>query len=128
MEQDNSLNRAWDIQQSASALGFDWPDIRGALEKVHEETAEIEEALAKGDVNHAREELGDLLFALVNVSRFLELHPNMALRSATEKFELRFAQVKSIIEGEGKVITQCSLAELDAVWERVKADNTDEKK
>ena len=128
MEQDNSLHRAWEVQQSASALGFDWPDISGALEKVHEETAEIEEALAKGDVDHAREELGDLLFALVNVSRFLEHHPNTALREAIEKFEGRFAQVKLIIEGEGKVITQCSIAELDAVWDRVKAGKVDGKK
>ena len=128
MEVDNSLNRAWDIQKAASAVGFDWPDIGGALEKVHEETAEIEEALAKGDADHAREELGDLLFALVNVSRFLECHPNTALRSATEKFEDRFAKVQSIIEGEGKAIGQCSLAELDVVWERVKADNHGEKK
>ena len=127
MQHDNSLNSAWDIQQAASAVGFDWPDIGGALEKVHEETAEVEEALARGDLDHAREELGDLLFAVVNVARFLEHHPNTALRSATEKFELRFAQVKSIIESEGKVITQCSMDELDAAWERVKSREQDGK-
>ncbi len=123
MNKKNSLHEAWDIQQAASTLGFDWPDISGALAKVHEETAEIEEALAKGNVVHAQEELGDLLFALVNVSRFLELHPNKALRSATEKFTDRFTKVQSIIEDQGKTMTQCSLAELDAVWDRVKAGN-----
>ena len=125
MQQDNSLNRAWDVQQAASAVGFDWPDISGALDKVREEVAEVEEALAAGDADHAREELGDLVFAMVNVARFLEHHPNVALHQATNKFEARFAQVKTIIESEGKAIAHCSLAELDAVWDRVKAGNSE---
>lgn len=122
MQDENSLNRAWDVQKAASAVGFDWPDISGALAKVHEELAEVESALAEGDRAHAQEELGDLLFAIVNVARFLEQHPDMALHGATDKFAKRFAQVKAIIEAEGKALSQCSLAELDAVWDRVKAD------
>jgi uncharacterized protein YabN with tetrapyrrole methylase and pyrophosphatase domain len=125
MQEANSLNRAWDVQQAASAVGFDWPEISGALAKVREEVAEVEEALASGDIDHAREELGDLVFALVNVARFLEHHPNVALHQATNKFEARFAQVKAIVEDEGKAIAHCSLAELDAVWDRVKAGNSE---
>jgi uncharacterized protein YabN with tetrapyrrole methylase and pyrophosphatase domain len=128
MQHENSLNRAWDVQKAASAVGFDWPDIMGALAKVHEEIAEVESALHEGNQEHAQEELGDLLFATVNVARFLEQHPDLGLHAATEKFEKRFAQVKTIIEAEGKQISQCSLAKLDMVWDRVKADNIDGKK
>ncbi len=128
MQHENSLNRAWDVQKAASAVGFDWPDISGALAKVHEEIAEVESALHEGNQEHTQEELGDLLFAMVNVARFLEQHPDLALHAATEKFEKRFAQVKTIIEAQGKQISQCSLAELDMVWDRVKAGNIDGKK
>ena len=123
MQDENSLNRAWEVQKAASAVGFDWPDITGALAKVHEEIAEVESALSEGNLGHAQEELGDMLFAMVNVARFLDLHPDLALHGATEKFEKRFAQVKAILDAEEKQISQCSLAELDAVWDRVKADN-----
>lgn len=120
MNQNNCFNSSWEIQNKASALGFDWPNIGGVLEKVKEEIGEIEEALERNDDNHAREELGDLFFATVNLARFLDVHPNDAMRSANEKFKRRFASVKKIVSAREIDMSGCELSELDAIWDEVK--------
>lgn len=120
MDQTSALNNAWDVQNVASQLGFDWPDITGAFAKVEEEVGEIREAMMKNDDTHVQEELGDLFFAVVNLSRFINLHPEVALESATKKFQRRFDAVKQIIHDENHTLAQCTLAEMDTVWERVK--------
>ncbi|MFP6615658.1 MAG: MazG nucleotide pyrophosphohydrolase domain-containing protein [Candidatus Hydrogenedentota bacterium] len=128
MEPPNSMNESWKIQNEVSALGFDWPDIKGVLIKVREEVAEIEEALLKNDKTHAREELGDLFFATVNLARFLDVHPCDAMQSANEKFRRRFASVEEIISTRNIDMESCSLEELDAVWDEVKRAESDGKK
>ena len=120
MKQGNSFNSSWEIQNEASALGFDWPDIGGVLEKVKEEIGEIEEALALNDQDHAREELGDLFFAAVNLARFLNVHPNESMRDANEKFQRRFTSVKEIAAAREIDMSRCELSELDAIWDEVK--------
>ena len=108
------------IQSEASAVGFDWPDVSGVLEKTREEICEIESALKCGDCEHAKRELGDLLFAAVNLARFLEADPSDELRRANERFLRRFEMLKNEIRRQGRVLEKCTLTELDAVWERVK--------
>lgn len=103
------------MQKRARKAGFDWDDVSGALDKVREETDELASAI-KGEGN-AEEELGDLLFAAVNVARFLEVDPEEALRKAARKFHRRFARVE---EMAGDALKGMSLAEMDKLWDKAK--------
>jgi uncharacterized protein YabN with tetrapyrrole methylase and pyrophosphatase domain len=114
------LQQAWQVHCAASALGFDWPDISGVFEKVREELGEIEQAWHGGDRLHAKRELGDLLFAAINLARFLDADPGAELIEATARFARRFELLKEQIVRSGRRVQDCSLAELDEVWERVK--------
>ncbi len=114
------LQQAWRVHSSASALGFDWPDIGGVFEKVREELGEIEHAWHGGDRLHAKRELGDLLFATINLARFLDADPSAELIEATSRFARRFELLKEEVVRSGRRVRDCSLAELDEVWERVK--------
>ena len=108
------------IQEEASSLGFDWPDAFGVLGKIEEETGEIRMALEEGDGEQARRELGDLLLAAVNLSRFLKTDPNTELARATERFSKRFAALQIELKRQGLEMKDCTLEELDAVWNTVK--------
>ena len=114
-----ALWRAEKVQKKAKKAGFDWPDASGAVDKLSEELAELKEAMAQG--TNIQEELGDLLFSVVNVSRFLKADPEEALNAATEKCISRFAKVEEMALAQGKDMAQMSLEELDKLWERVKA-------
>lgn len=103
------------MQKRARKAGFDWDDVSGALDKVREETDELASAI-KGEGN-AEEELGDLLFAAVNVARFLEVDQEEALRKAARKFHRRFARVE---EMAGDALKGMSLAEMDKLWDKAK--------
>lgn len=124
----NPLEQALRVHASASALGFDWPDISGVFEKVREEAGEIEHAWHGGDREHAKRELGDLLFATVNLSRFLDADPSSELMEATARFTRRFDLLKKEIVREGRTMHECTLAELDVVWERVKKMTSEDEK
>ena len=113
-----ALWRAEKVQKKARKAGFDWPDVSGALDKVSEETVELRQAVAEG--SNIEEELGDLLFAAVNVSRFVHADPEEALTRATDKFIDRFRQVEALAKAEGRAMEDMTLAELDALWERAK--------
>lgn len=116
-----ALTQAKRLGEAASRLGFDWPDIAGALEKVEEEWQEFRRALA-GPPDPAREEeLGDLLFALVNVARFLQIDPEHALRRTLYKFIKRFHVVERTLAKAGKTPETATLEEMDAIWEAAKA-------
>lgn len=112
------LIRAEKVQHKAAKAGFDWDDVSGALEKVREETAEVARAVA-GDGDPS-EELGDLLFAAVNVARFLKTDPEEAISRTTDKFIRRFAQVEQAARDAGKDLADMSLAEMDALWDAAK--------
>jgi len=103
-------------------LGFDWPDISGVFEKVHEELGEIADAWRNGDRDEAQRELGDVLFAIVNLARFLGTDPRKELRDANARFTERFEKLKKAVHEQGLVMRECTLEQLDAVWERVKED------
>jgi ATP diphosphatase len=124
------LDRAMRIQERAAGLNFDWPDVTGALAKVREEVAELERELPaaadsarKGAAASARvvHEVGDLLFAAVNVARLAGLHPYLALATATARFESRFERLLELAEDEGVEVRSASLDALEALWERAKA-------
>lgn len=113
-----SLLYAEKVQKTAKKAGFDWQDADGALSKVAEEAAELKNA----DAEHRSEEAGDLLFAIVNVLRFYKIDPEMALREASAKFCRRFEAVENAVKASGREMSDCSLDELDAVWDFVKLE------
>jgi tetrapyrrole methylase family protein/MazG family protein len=115
-----SLAYAHQLQRKAAKLGFDWPDVDGALPKIAEEAAELVDAAASGEHAAVADELGDLLFAVVNVSRHLQIDPESALRAAANKFRSRFEQVESLAAERGIDLQHADLAALDALWDEVK--------
>ncbi|OUP54564.1 nucleoside triphosphate pyrophosphohydrolase [Butyricicoccus pullicaecorum] len=112
------LIRAEKVQHKAAKVGFDWDEVSGALDKVREETAEVARAI-DGDGDPS-EELGDLLFAVVNVARFLKTDPEDAINRTTDKFIRRFAQVEQAAKDAGRSLSEMSLAEMDALWNAAK--------
>ena len=115
-----ALLRAQRLQAKAARVGFDWQHIDGPLDKVEEEFAELRQAWDRGDGKDVEEEFGDLLFALVNTARFLDLCPEDALRRAAGKFESRFRAVETILKEQKKEINEVSLKEMDRIWDQVK--------
>jgi MazG family protein len=129
-----ALMRAQALQKKARQAGFDWPDIQGPLEKVREELREVTDEIEADRVfavaNESKftptpelaAEIGDLLFAIVNLARHLRLDAEELLGGANDKFSSRFRAVESRIKAAGKVMTECTLEELDAAWDAVKAE------
>ncbi|MCC2101884.1 MAG: nucleoside triphosphate pyrophosphohydrolase, partial [Hyphomicrobiales bacterium] len=115
-----ALARALDLQKAAGAVGFDWNDIRAVLDKIVEESREVSEAVASGDVAHVEDEIGDLFFVMVNLARHAGVDPETALRGANAKFERRFAYVEDGLSARGKAPAEASLAEMDALWNEAK--------
>jgi tetrapyrrole methylase family protein/MazG family protein len=115
-----SLAYAHKLQKQAAKLGFDWPDVDGALPKIAEEAAELVEASDAKDHDAVADELGDLLFAVVNVSRHLGVDPESALRAASNKFRGRFEQVESLATKRGIDLHLADLTALDALWDEIK--------
>jgi len=119
-----ALIRAQKLQKKAAKVGFDWPDIQPVLEKIREESDEISEAVAGGDATAIKEEVGDLLFTVVNLARKLGVDAESALVAANVKFEQRFGQVERVIASQGRRMADCTLEEMDAAWDEVKAAAT----
>lgn len=118
--QQPALIQAQKLGEAAARIGFDWPDLAGVLDKFEEELQEFREAISESDPDHQEEELGDLLFCLVNVARFLRLDSEGALRRTIHKFIKRFHMVERALIKQGKTPETASLAEMDAIWEEVK--------
>lgn len=116
-----ALMRAHKLQKRAADVGFDWPDARGALDKTREEIDEVEEALVAGDLEHLEEELGDLLFALVNIVRLLGFKAEQTLRQGNNKFERRFRAMEQWLAERGHSdLNRLSLEQYETAWEAVK--------
>lgn len=117
-----ALTRAYKLQKRCASVGFDWPDLNGCWDKVREEMGEVEAEMAASQQDQAAlgEELGDLMFALVNVVRKAGFQPETLLRSANQKFERRFRDVEKHLAQQGKTPQQSDLAEMDALWDEVK--------
>jgi len=115
-----ALIRSYKIQAKAAEVGFDWDDVSGAFQKIKEETEELAQAYDSGDRDKIFEELGDLLFSVVNASRFLKVNPEQALNGTSMKFIKRFACMEEEVKAQGKALTQMTLQEMDEIWEIVK--------
>ena len=118
-----SLLRAYEIGSRAAAVGFDWAKADDVLDKIEEEVAEVRhevESGATGDLSRAEEEMGDLLFAIANLSRKLGVEPEAALRRANEKFTARFDAVEHAFTSRGQSLSGASLEEMEAEWHQVK--------
>ena len=112
--------KAHQVQSRAARVGFDWSAIHDVMAKLEEELEETKEAMRSGDREHIAEEIGDLLFSVVNLSRFQKLHAEELLAATVRKFSRRFQGVEALVQAEGKLMTECTLAELDAFWDTVK--------
>lgn len=114
------LHRALRMQENAVSLGFDWEETSQLLEKLEEEVSEVREAIASGDRGEITEEIGDLLFMAVNLSRFLDIHPEDALESSMSKFSRRFRTMEEMVAKEGLSLEEMDLDEMEGYWERAK--------
>ena len=121
--------QAHELQRRAALAGFDWPDPRGAAAKIEEELEEVRALLIEGaapaepdwrTTEDIEEEIGDLMFAVINLARHLTVDPETALRRASGKFEARFRALEKKLREQGKDIQQTKFAEIDALWESVK--------
>ena len=115
-----AMERARKLQKRAAQVGFDWAEIAPVLEKLKEEVAEFEEALDSGDLERMSDELGDVLFATINLARHSRIEPEVALRSTNRHFETRFKWIEAALYKQGKVFKDAKLEELDALWGQAK--------
>jgi MazG family protein len=115
-----ALARAQKVGSKCGKVGFDWPGWEGSFAKVEEEVREVKEAILANDTEHVREEIGDLLFAVMNVARKVGVDAENALIDATAKFTRRFERVEDLLAARGKTPQQSNLEEMDALWDEVK--------
>ncbi len=115
-----ALLKAYQAQVKASRVGFDWDSIAGPLAKVREEMQEVEDAVDSGDQDSVNEEIGDLLFAVVNVARKAGVDPEDTLRRTVDKFVKRFQAIEAEAEQRGRALSEMSLEEMDAIWDTTK--------
>jgi tetrapyrrole methylase family protein/MazG family protein len=116
-----ALVRAERITEKAAAVGFDWPDVEGVLAKVREELSELTEAMGGARQDEVEHELGDLLFALANLGRFVKVHPEEALRAAVRRFESRFHHIEDRLRDQGRTPRESTLEEMDGYWNEAKS-------
>ena len=115
-----ALARAAKLQKRAAKVGFDWPDAEGVIEKIREETAEVEEAISTGNAANISTEVGDLLFSVANLARKLQLDPEVLLAAANQKFIHRFVEMEKRLASAGKGIETATLDEMEAEWQGAK--------
>ena len=115
-----ALMLALEVSKKAARTGFEWPDLGGVLDKLHEETAELEEALKESSAERVEEELGDLLFTVVNIARWKKIDPELALRDMTLRFRARFAKMEAAARQNGKQISELSPEKWEELWQEAK--------
>ena len=115
-----ALSRAAKLQKRAAQVGFDWPEALPVVDKVREELDEVLEAMSENDADAVAEEIGDLLFVVVNLARHLKVDPETALRSANSKFDRRFRFIEQALRHTQRPIEECTLEDMDALWGEAK--------
>lgn len=121
------LLQAFRVQEKAAAVGFDWERVGDVVAKLKEEVGEVEHAIAAGHDAEVAEEIGDLLFAVVNLARFVKTDPEARLRAATAKFRRRFDRVAEMLDAEGRSVEEAGLPEFDRLWEAVKREEREQR-
>lgn len=114
------LLRAFKLQKKAAKVGFDWPDENGVVAKIQEEFTELKDALAEGQPASIAEEMGDLMFAVINLARFRKLDPEVVMAAANSKFESRFGEMELILSSKGLTLADATASEMDEAWETAK--------
>jgi len=115
-----ALMRAAKLSKKAAKTGFDWPDVASIFDKLKEETAELESAIALSDCEQTNQEIGDVLFTVVNIARRQNIDPEEALRDMLERFAFRFGRIEQHAQNSGRNMSDMTLAEMDAVWDEAK--------
>jgi ATP diphosphatase len=115
-----ALQRAEKLQKRASTVGFDWPETIQVLDKIEEEIAELREALLEGNQAHIQDEMGDVLFAMTNLARHINVKSEMALRGTNEKFVRRFSFIETSLKNQGHSLEDASLEEMEGLWQAAK--------
>ncbi|HDP97796.1 MAG TPA: MazG family protein, partial [bacterium] len=115
-----ALLRAHRVQAKAAAIGFDWEQVSSVWEKLDEEIGELKNAVEQNDHEEIEEEFGDLMFTMVNLSRFLHVNPEDSLRKAVDKFSVRFREVERSARKARKKMVEMTLAEMDEIWDQIK--------
>lgn len=115
------MRRALTVQQRVASVGFEWETAAQVQRKIEEEGQELREALVSAAPARIQDELGDLLFSVINLGRFLDVDPEAALQSTVTKFVARFSQVEDALRARGRTLEEASLAEMDALWEDIKS-------
>tara|TARA_B100000945_G_C20426294_1_gene620714 strand:- start:839 stop:1609 length:771 start_codon:yes stop_codon:yes gene_type:complete len=118
-----ALSRAQRIQEKASSVGFDWKNINPVIDKIDEEIVELKDAIDENDIEKINDEMGDVLFSLINLCRFLKINSESALRSTISKFEFRFKNIEKLADQKGLRLSDLSLEEMDDMWNKVKKNN-----
>ena len=116
-----AIQRAEKLQKRAARVGFDWPEPEQVLDKIEEEIAELREAMAQGEHHRIEDELGDLMFAMVNLARHVGVKPELAVRSTNAKFERRFQYIESHLQLQERAIEDATLEEMEALWQTAKS-------
>jgi tetrapyrrole methylase family protein/MazG family protein len=122
-----ALNRAYRVQEKAAGVGFDWPDIEPVWGKITEELAELKDEVAKGDLRAIEDEMGDLLFSMVNLARKLKVNPEDALRGTIAKFTRRFSYIEDTLAARGTSLHESTLDEMDNLWNEAKTTVNDDR-
>jgi nucleoside triphosphate diphosphatase len=117
-----ALMQAVKIQQKVAKVGFDWPDVAPVFDKIREELDELEESMKEQNRLHVEEEMGDVLFAVSNLARHLNVSPDVALNKTNIKFRRRFGRIEALVSAQNKTLTDCSLEELDRYWDQTKRE------
>jgi nucleoside triphosphate diphosphatase len=115
-----ALMQAVKLQQKAAKVGFDWPNVAPVFDKIREELDELEAAMREQNASHTEEEMGDVLFAVSNLARHLNISPDVALNKTNIKFRRRFGRIETLVSAQNKKLADCSLEELDHHWEQAK--------
>jgi len=115
-----ALARAQRVTERASRFGFDWPNVEPVWSKIEEELNELKTAVSSGEKSRVKEEMGDLLFSLVNLSRFLDLEAEEALSRSVDRFLKRFGHIETRVREKGKNLSETSLEEMNVLWEEAK--------
>jgi MazG family protein len=114
------LSRACALTRKAARVGFDWPDTKGVIAKIREELSELEAEIGTAKPDRIKDEVGDILFSIVNLARHLQVEPEEALRHSNAKFKERFAYIERQLKKQGREPTDATLEEMDRLWEEAK--------